>query len=223
MTIGVLIISAIFFADDLLLIAPSKRKLRKLISIMRRYFFSHKMELSTTKSKVITHDATEGEMIIEGDDVVDDISLDQVIHFKYLGVPINSAPYSFFKNFNEQVRLRAQSYAYRVISLTRTGPNRAELAYTLWNQVALPSILYGTEVIPVTKETIKEIEKCQSIVGKFILQIPRSSTQASSNIDAGLRPIWSLIAERVLVYARSTMEKSKTYWSKIVLDSSIAH
>ena len=69
---------------------------------------------------------------------------------------------------------------------------------------------------------IKEVEKCQSIVGKFILQIPRSSTQASSNIDAGLRPIWSLIAERVLVYARSTMEKSPTYWSKIVLDSSIA-
>ena len=44
----------------------------------------------------------------------------------------------------------------------KSGPDRSNLAYTLWNAVALPSILYGSEVIPLTQGTINEIEKCQS-------------------------------------------------------------
>ena len=201
-SIGLIIITAIIFADDIVLIGSSRAKLQKLMRITRRYFLTHKMDLSTSKTKVLVHDASEGKMIFDGDDVLEDIHLDQVICLKYLGIPINCAPYSLFKNFNEQVCSRARNYAYRVISLVRGGPNRAHLAYSLWNQVALPSILYGTEVIPVTKETISKLDKCQSIVGKFILQIPHSSAQVSSYIDAGLQPIRSIIANRVLTYAR---------------------
>ena len=219
---GILIISVLLFADDIVLIGSTKRNLKKLMKITLRYFKSHRLTLSTKKSKILTHDAEEGQMVFEGDDDVDDLSLDQVIAFKYLGVTFNCAPYSLFKNFNEQVRRRAHTYAYRVLSLSKCGPKRSDLAFSLWNQVALPSILYGSEVIPLTKETINEVEKCQSIVGKFILQIPRSSANVTCNIDAGLRPIWSIVAERVLVYARSTMEKPRSYWPKIAMDESIS-
>ena len=217
-SLGCLIISAIFFADDLVLIGSSKKKLRKLIQITRKYFQEHKLTLSETKSKVITHDAATGEIVFEGEDIDEDLSLDQVISFKYLGVTLNCAPYSMFKSFNEQVRQRAQSYLYRVLSLVKTGPKQSDLAYSLWNQVALPSILYGTEVMPITKETLNVVESCQNTIGKFILQIPRSSANASCYVDAGLRPVWSLIAERTLQYAHRTMRKPQTSWAKIAMN-----
>ena len=219
--LGCLIISAIFFADDLVVIGSSKAKLKKLIRIIKKYFHEHRLTISETKSKVITHDASTGEMTFEGDDI-DDISLDQVISFKYLGVPLNCSPYCMFKSFNDQVRQRAQSYLYRVLALVKTGPKRSSLAYTLWNQVALPSILYGTEVLPITKETLDVIEMCQNTIGKFILQIPRSSANVSSYIDAGFRPVWSVIAERTLVYARKTMRNPLSSWTKIAMNECIS-
>ena len=220
-SLKLLIIAILFFADDMAVIAPTRKKLNRLINIVRDYFKTHRLKLSEQKSKILSHDAATGQLVIEGDMNNEDISLDQVISFKYLGVPFNSSPHSFFKSFNEQVKQRALSYTYRVLSLVKSGPNRAELAYTLWNQVALPSILYGVEVFPINKGTIDEIDRCQAIIGKFILQVPRSTANVASYLDAGLRPIWSVIAEKVLMYARSTMEKPSTYWPRVAMDEHI--
>ena len=76
--------------------------------------------------------------------------------------------------------------------------------------------------MPLTDSTISEIEKCNTQVRKFILQIPRSSSNASAYIDAGLRPIWSLIAEKVLLYASSVMSKPLSYWPKIALNVNLS-
>ena len=63
--------------------------------------------------------------------------------------------------------------------------------------IALPAILYGAEVILPTQDTIVTIEKCQNQVAKFMLQIPQSSANISSCIDAGLQPVWSLIPQLI--------------------------
>ena len=204
------------------LIAPSRKKLNKLINIVRRYFKEHRLTLSVQKSKIMSKNADSEKVQFEGDIGERDVTLDHVMSFKYLGVPFNSSPHAFFMSYNDQVRQRARNYTYRVLSLVKSGPNRAELAYTLWNQIALPSILYGCEVFPISKGTIDEIEKCQAIIGKSILQVPFSTARVAANIDAGLRPVWSIIAEMVLLYARSVQEKSPLYWPNLVMQEHIS-
>ena len=66
-----------------------------------------------------------------------------------------------------------------------------------------------------TQGTINEIASCQALIGKFILQIPRNSTNVCSSLDAGLKPVWSVVAEKTLLYAHDVMRKNSSYWPRM--------
>ena len=168
----------------------------------------------------MAYKASTGKMVFNGPDT--SISLEHVLSFKYLGVQISCSSFSLFKAFNESVVKKATNYLQSVLSLTKSGPDKSEMAHVLWTRVAIPAILYGAEVIPLTQATINEVERCQSQVGKFILQLPRNSANVSANIDAGLQPIWSLIVEKFLLYATRTMTKPQSFWPKLAMDEQIS-
>jgi hypothetical protein len=218
--LGPLNVSSIFFADDIVLIGRDQTALDKLMAITRTFFDKHKLVLSETKSKLMSHNATTGKTTFRGFSS-SPISLEAVLNFKYLGVKLSCSPHNMFRSFNDQVKKKAQNYLASVLSLVKTGPDRSSLAHTLWTSCAVPSILYGSEVIPLTLGTITEVERCQSIVGKFILQVPRSSANVSAHLDGGLKPIWAVLAEKVMLYAYKTMEKPPSYWARMALTEHI--
>ena len=219
--LGPINVSCICFADDIVLIGQSQESLDQLMTKTLGYFSQHRLNLSIKKSKVMLFNAATGTTTFTNSDL-SSISLEQVLSFKYLGVHLNFSPYHLFKDFNEQAKKKTKAYLSSVLSMSKTGPDRASLAYTLWTCVALPSILYGSEIIPLTKGTVSEIEKAQSAVGKFILQIPSSSANVSSNIDGGLKPIWALVAEKVLLFAHSTMGKPDVHWPKLAMTENLS-
>ena len=61
------------------------------------------------------------------------------------------------------------------------------------------------------------LEKCNTSIGRFILQVPRGSANIATYIDAGLKPIRTVVAERVLLYAHSTMQKSEKNWASVAM------
>ena len=215
-------ISCILFADDIVLFGKSEDDLRHLMRMTLRFFSSHHLQISHTKSKIMFNNSKSGNMSFhDPSKSPSHFNLEQVLSFKYLGVPISSNPYSMFKSFNDRVVKKAQNYLQSVLSLVKSGPDKTDLAYMLWTQVALPAILYGAEIFPLTQHSLGEIEKCQSKVGKFILQIPRSSTNVTANLDAGLRPVWSLVAEKFLLFAHKTISQPTSYWPKLAMDEQI--
>ena len=214
-------ITCVMFADDIVLLGKTRDALDKLMEKTRNFFSSNKLLISDIKSKVITYNAATGTTSFEGS-THPPLHLEQVLCFKYLGIQVNCSPYNLFKSFNENVKKKARNYLSSVMSLSRSGPNRSELAYTLWTSCGLPSILYGSEVIPLTQGTIAELELCNTLVGKFMLQIPRSSANVACYIDAGLRPISAIVAEKVLLYAHSLMAKPSSYWPKLAMNFNIS-
>ena len=104
-------------------------------------------------------------------------------------------------------------YMTRALHLTRLGPCRSQLLFSLWTGVALPSILYGCEILPLTKKSLKAISTCQNIVGKSLLQLPRCAANASVPIDAGFRPVQHVISERVLRYSQKVLLRSSSDWT----------
>ena len=59
----------------------------------------------------------------------------------------------------------------------------------LFEIYAIPAILYCVEALSIQKSSIMELERIQNIVGRFILQVPASTSKALAWIDAGLMPI----------------------------------
>ena len=220
--LGKMVISCLCFADDLVVIAKSKETLDELMMITRRYFSDHHLTLSEDKSKVMTYDASNGYTTFMGNQEIPSLSLENVLEFRYLGIRLSTSPYAFFNCHNENMKSLAIKYMHSVLSLVKRGPDRASLAFTLWKNCALPAILYGCEIVPLNQKTIDEIERCQCRVGKFILQIHRNSSNASVAIDAGLQPVWSLVAEKVATYPAQLLDKPCDYWARIAYEENIS-
>ena len=69
-------------------------------------------------------------------------------------------------------------YKFSVMSKAKDSHDPALVARELWNKVALPSILYGSEVIPIRGQELRKINSEATQVGKFILQFqPQISHQ----------------------------------------------
>ena len=196
-------IPSIFFADDLALLAISKEGLDLLFKITRQYFKDHKLTLSIKKTKLFLSSCGEGEIVYVGDSPEDDMKIEIISSFKYLGITFNSRPYKLFSEYNASVTKKCDAFLHNILSLTKGSFDRSFMALTLWKQIALPSILYGTESLQLSEATVKKIEVTQNKIGKYALQVLPSSANLQVYIDAGLLPIKFTICQRVLQYVKN--------------------
>ena len=125
-------ISVLFFADDLVILGQSKEALDKLMVITQNFFNAHKLRISVKKSKIMSHDISSGQTSFPDSTNTDPLTLEAVCCFKYLGIHINSSSRNLFKSFNDNVKKKARNYLSSVLNLVRSGPDRSELAHTLW-------------------------------------------------------------------------------------------
>ena len=75
-------ISSLFFADDMAVVAKSKDALNTLLGIVRKYFDSHKLQISTTKTKIMTYEASTGNTVFNGSETLSPISFEAVLSLK---------------------------------------------------------------------------------------------------------------------------------------------
>ena len=102
----------------------------------------------------------------------------------------------------------ARKYAHTIMGYSRIGQDKSKIAYILWERCALPAILYGVEAMTLTKSTIRELNKIQNLVARFIFQLPKSSSLVAGNCDGGMKPIDIRIQERSCIFAWKSMKSS---------------
>ena len=205
-------VSAIFFADDIVLISKNKKGMNKLLAIVTNWTIAWKMHISLTKSKFMSNPAGSMEIPMLNTSNNNIESIKEIMFFKYLGVNVEIAPWQMYKKYNEHVLAKARNYMYAIISLSKDGPDRSEVARCLWLNCALPSILYGVECNILKKGTLDALERIQSRVGKFILQLPPKATNVTANLDAGLKPMKYQIIQRQLMYHARLLTLPASWW-----------
>ena len=207
---GRVTISALFFADDIVLISRTAAGLKELLELVHRHCGYLKMKLSVTKSKVLSGSMETWELFDDGEVIG---VLDKVLSFKYLGVDCELSPFRGAVAFQKRALRLANQYRAACIRIARDGSDVTDVAMALWQNVALPTILYGCESIPFTSSTLDALERYQTCVGKFALGLPVSAPNAAVRTILGLRSVREVVYERQLNFVVRVRDQRPGRWS----------
>ena len=218
--LGSVVISALLFADDLVVIARTRAGLLKLLQLVKDHADMLKLELNTdpNKSEVIAQEGVVGDswdLINSEGDVV--LSLKQVMQYKYLG---NLVFPSVSKSAREKLKLcvcKARQYKGACISLSREGPDVVDMILATWCNIAIPSILYGCETIPFSESAIMDIERIQCQIAKYALCLPLTAANVCAQVSLGMKPFRQTLYEFQLNYYNRVLGYDNERWAKQAL------
>ena len=207
-------VSALFFADDIVLIARTAEGLRLLLRIVQRHCEDLKMNLSVTKCKVMSKSKDSFE-VWQDDEVCG--SLDKVLRFRYLGLECELSPAKTAIAMKNRAIKIARSYRMACMRIARDGPDMVETAVALWTGVARPSLLYGCEIVPFTEGAVQELERQQSSLGKSSLGLPRTAPNLSTEVLLGMKSVKHVLYASQLKFYLRIQKQEKSRWSKDAL------
>ena len=70
----------------------------------------------------------------------------------------------------------------------------------LWTSVAMPGVLYGVNMIPLSNSASSSLEVIQNQVGKAALGVPQSTANPVVKVELGWKPLQLLVDEAILCF-----------------------
>ena len=167
------VVSALFFADDLILISRTRLKgMERMFKAVQRFCSAMNMKLAVSKTVILSNGPANTAWSVDENKP----GLEAVLVGKYLGIDLQVKGRNLVKAREDKMISIAQSYAHTIMGVTRSGLDKALIVRKLWECCAIPSFLYGVEAMTITKSTIEKLEMVQSQVARVILQLPRSAS-----------------------------------------------
>ena len=146
------------------------------------------MKVSSLKSKIISSDA--------------DLVL--VNQYKYLGLAQFKLPRRTF-SFNGTA-MSAIASTFKVLFFLRTTfhfVDGVEAESMVWNCVAIPAIMYGVDLIPISDSVVQDLDTVQFKLGKALLGLPLSLANPALYVELGWKPFQLRIAQSKLRYFKN--------------------
>ena len=101
---------------------------------------------------------------------------------------------------------KAERYKRMLLCKLRTVPDSVAVCRALWESVAVPSILYGSEALVVEDAAIEELDKIQRQYGKMLLGLNESTANEVVEMELGMKPFRMRFALRKVSYFKRHME-----------------
>ena len=188
--LGGKVFSGALFADDIGVVATSMDGLERLLRIVEREGAKFNMRISEKKSKIM--------VLKHGQNFVINampMKLDQVLHYKYLGVHLEARPQAHYhKEYETNLLKKAQTYCNVIRTKSRSFPDPAYAAFQLWHRTALPSILYGMQVMDVSVRTKEYLDSLHCKIGKFIFNESPTTQNVAAYLACQMEPIRFIVA-----------------------------
>jgi hypothetical protein len=195
--------SILLYADDIVLLAESKKKLQQLMDVVTENAHKWRYEVNQSKSKVVVFGSAGASAQAKlralaepekqwklGGGLVEEVS-----HYKYLGCLFERSHTDKWKLTKEKM-VQAARRKMRVAwgMGVRGGVCSAKVAVLIWNALVRPALETAMEVVGAG--SWPEAEKVQLEMGKKIL---RSGKHTSSTAVRGELGWWTLEARRDLL------------------------
>ena len=161
-----IIIPALFFADDLVLMARKEEDLSSLLEELAQFTKEWKLEINQDKSLIMrtkTRDKNTNIWCVKTEE--EEIEFKETDLYKYLGVYLNRNG-NIFKNHVENLIEKGKSKVNAIKIIANESMNRIWTADALWKGAARPAILYASEAIRINQTDMKRIESIQGDMGR---------------------------------------------------------
>ena len=178
-------INSLYFADDGLLLANSIEEAAVNLKIVIQISRHFGLEINKAKSNIMIFNMKEQPDNIEDIEVVNKIT--------YLGIEIDNKR-SYFKSQRTKMIEKARKMANMTYSIIEKGGNRLLIGKTYWKSIALPSILYGVNVINLSEDDIKDLQVIENDVYRTILNAPGYAPNTTLRSEIGS----SLMKKRIM-------------------------
>lgn len=215
--VGGCFISALFFADDLVVIARDREGLLRLMKLVKTHTDWLRLEINTgkDKSEVLAQEGAVGdqwEVLSDDGDIV--LSLKQVLEYRYLGTQVQGSMFKTAVRKVKQCVSKAHKYKGSCIYISRDGPDVVDMILATWCNVAVPAILFGCEMIPFSESAICEIERVQSQIAKYALGLPLGSASVCAQVELGIKPFRQVLYETQLKFYARVLCLEDSRWVK---------
>ena len=108
-----------------------------------------------------------------------------------------------------------KSYAGMVLSMAKESCAPVEVGEALWKSVALESVLYGIQVVSLTRKIMSELDSIQGRFAADLIGVSRSSSHIGILRELGWCSVSTLVKKRKLLFwARLAGLKEDTWANK---------
>ena len=200
--IGDVFVSGLLFADDIVLISRTTDGLKRLFKTVKQRCDQLLLDINTGEGKTEVVSPTDQIWDIFSEDVVE-LSLRQVVEYSYLGLETSASILRTTIAKQAKCLKVANKYKFACLHIGKSGPDIVDAALASWNQVALPSILYGCESIVFSETTILGLERIQAEIAKNILGLSSNTANICAQSELGILPFrFSLYRSQLRFYFR---------------------
>ena len=196
--VGEITVAALFFADDVVLVASSAEGLAKLMEISEKEAEKMKLLISETKSMVMSDSDlvwelhnTEGEAFA---------TLENVIEYKYLGLETHGSMTKTTVAKQKKMIAAARRYRGACKYLSNQGPDRIDVARCIWKNVAMPAITFGVESVLVSETTIQSLDRESARWAKETLNLPSNTPNVATQVLMGIPSFKNVIYSNQLKF-----------------------
>lgn len=218
--VGKVKVPAMFFADDMVLMANKQGDMDYLLDVLGRTLACKKLEINCNKSEIMVRlgrKREEGEWVVHDNKGVEIGKIKEVDKYKYLGLLISRKSRNPFAEHLTKVLSKARSMGGAIRAKALHSWDRVEVADKLWNSMAVPGILYGAEVIQYNNEIIDKLEVVQNEMARWILGARRFCAVAAARAELGWESIRSQIYACKLRYWGRICFYEEERWAKMAV------
>ena len=215
--LGDVFVSGLLFADDIVLLSRSAEGLKRLFAIVKHRCDDLLLEINTGEGKTeVVSPNDEPWEIFDGVGNVE-LSLKQVVEYSYLGLETSSSILRTISAKQSKCLKIARKYKFACLHLGRSGPDVVDMALATWNQIAIPSILFGCESMIFTESSILGLEKVQSEITKNILGLSVNNVNVAAQTELGIIPFRLMLYKCQLKFYFRVLALPDSRWVKKAL------
>jgi len=198
------------FADDCLLKGDTEVQVAAKIAEFKRIANIYGLKINEKKSKILVINNRTTKTHIQGIPIVEEE--------KYLGFEILCRRSNFLKIHKDHKLLNLRKFEHMIYALVANKVNKVLLSKSLWQNLALPTILYGLPVFDLNKGDIKRLNNVQMRIFKRALNVPKQTSNNYVIEECRIKTIEEIDQCSKLVFLRHCLINTTKLASAISLE-----